>query len=181
MLVLESEEHARRRGADIYAEVVGYGSADDAHHMAAPHPDGRGLAAAMRMALRKAAAYGVVPEEVGYIHAHGTGTRLNDAVETLAIKQVLGEHAYDIHVSSTKSMTGHLAGAAGALGALVGAKVVATGKIPPTINLAHPDPACDLNYTPNAPVAADVKVVLANSCGLAGHNACVVLRRYESP
>jgi 3-oxoacyl-[acyl-carrier-protein] synthase II len=181
ILVLESEEHARRRGAHIYAEMVGCGSAGDAHHMAAPHPDGRGLAAAMRMALRKAAAYGVTPEEVGYIHAHGTATRLNDAVETVAIKQVLGEHAYDIHVSSTKSMTGHMAGAAGALGALIGANVLETGKIPPTINLAHPDPACDLNYTPNATVAADVRVVLSNSCGLAGHNACVVLRRYACP
>jgi 3-oxoacyl-[acyl-carrier-protein] synthase II len=181
VLVLESEEHARRRGAHIYAEVVGYGNAADAYHMAAPHPDGRGLAAAMRMALRKAAAYGVAPEDVGYINAHGTGTRLNDAVETTAIKQVLGEHAYDLHVSSTKSMTGHLAGAAGALEALIAAKVIAGGTIPPTINLAHADPACDLNYTPNAPVAADAGVVLSNSCGLAGHNTCIVLRRYESP
>ena len=178
VLVLETEGHARRRGAPIYAEVVGYGSSSDAAHMTAPHADGRGAVAAMRMALRKAAAYGVTPEQVGYINAHGTGTRLNDAMETLAIKKVLGERAYDVRVSSTKSMTGHLAGAAGALEALIGAKVIQTGMVPPTINLDRRDPACDLNYTPSKAVAADAGVVLSNSFGLWGHNACIVLRRY---
>ena len=178
VLVMETEDHALRRGAPIYAEVIGYGSSSDANHMTAPHQDGRGAAAAMRMALRKAAASGVTPDQVDYINAHGTGTPLNDSMETRAIKQVLGEHAYDVHVSSTKSMTGHLAGAAGALEMLIAAKVIQTGKIPPTINLDDPDPACDLNYTPNTAVDADVRVVLSNSFGLWGHNASIVLRRY---
>ena len=178
VLIMETEMHALQRGAPIYAEVVGYGSSDDAHHMAAPHPCGRGAAAAMRMALRKAAAYGVTPDQIDYINAHGTATRHNDVVETTAIKQVLGEYAYDVHVSSTKSMTGHLAGAAGALETIIGAKVIQTGKIPPTINLQNQDPECDLNYTPNHAVDADVKVVLSNSFGLGGHNACIMLRRY---
>lgn len=133
----------------------------------------------MRIALRKAAAYGVTPAQIDYINAHGSATRLNDVCETMAIKQVLGEHAYNVHISSTKSMTGHLAGAAGALEAMIGAKVIQTGKIPPTINLQNQGPACDLCYTPNHAVAADVKVVLSNSFGLGGHNACIVLRRYR--
>ena len=175
---METEEHALKRGARIYAEVIGYGSSDDAYHMAAPHATGRGAAVAMRMALRKAAAYGVTPDQIDYINAHGSATRLNDVCETTAIKQVLGEHAYNVHISSTKSMTGHLAGAAGALEAMIGAKVIQTGKIPPTINLQNQDPECDLNYTPNHAVDADVKVVLSNSFGLGGHNACIMLRRY---
>ncbi len=178
LLILETEEHALQRGARIYAEVIGYGSSADAYHMAAPHATGRGAAAAMRMALRKAAAYGVGLEQIDYINAHGTATRLNDVGETLAIKEVLGEHAYNVRISSTKSMTGHLLGAAGALETIIGAKVIETGKIPPTINLHNQDPECDLNYTPNAAVAADVKVVLSNSFGFGGHNACIMLRRY---
>jgi 3-oxoacyl-[acyl-carrier-protein] synthase II len=179
LLILETEEHALKRGAHIYAEVVGYGNNADAYHMAAPHSDARGASAAMRMALRKAAAYGVTPGEVDYINAHGTGTRLNDICETIAIKQVLGEHAYKVRISSTKSMTGHLSAAAGALEALIAVKAIQTGHIPPTINLENPDPECDLNYTANQAVAADVKVALSNSFGLGGHNACIVLRGYE--
>jgi 3-oxoacyl-[acyl-carrier-protein] synthase II len=178
MLIMETEEHALKRGAPIYAEVIGYGSGDDAYHRAAPHDRGRGAVMAMRMALRKAAAYGVTPDQIDYINAHGTATRLNDVVETLAIKRVLGEHAFDVRVSSTKSMTGHLAGAAGALETLIGAKVIQTGNIPPTINLQHQDPECDLNYTPNQAAAAGVNVVLSNSFGLWGHNACIMLRRH---
>ena len=178
LLIMETEEHARKRGARIYAEVIGYGSSADAYHMAAPHTTGRGAAVAMRMALRKAAAYGVSPEQIDYINAHGTATRLNDVGETLAIKQVLGEHAYNVAISSTKSMTGHLLGAAGALETMIGAKVIQNGRIPPTINLDNQDPDCDLHYTPNQAVEADVKVVLSNSFGFGGHNACIMLRRY---
>lgn len=179
ILVLETEEHARARGARIYAEVIGYGSSADAYHMAAPHTTGRGAADAMRMAMRKAMAYGVRPQDIDYINAHGTATRLNDVGETLAIKQVLGEHAYNVRISSTKSMTGHLLGAAGALEAMVCAKVIAEGKIPPTINLHDQDPECDLSYTPNQCVEAEVNVVLSNSFGFGGHNACIMLRRYN--
>lgn len=178
ILVLETEEHARARGAKIYAEVIGYGNTNDAHHMAAPHPVGRGAAAAMQMALRKAAAYGVQLEQLDYINAHGTATRLNDVGETLAIKQVLGEHAYNVRISSTKSMTGHLLGAAGALEAAICCRVIQEGMIPPTINLHNPDPECDLNYTPNQAVRATVDVTLSNSFGFGGHNACVMLRRH---
>jgi 3-oxoacyl-[acyl-carrier-protein] synthase II len=178
LLVMETEEHALRRGARIYAEIIGYGSSADAHHMAAPHPVGRGAALAMRMALRKAQAYGVAPEDIDYINAHGTATRLNDLGETLAIKEVLGEHAYGVKISSTKSMTGHLLGAAGALEALISAKVIQSGQIPPTINLEHQDPECDLYYTPNKAETAAVDVVLSNSFGFGGHNACIMLRRY---
>jgi 3-oxoacyl-[acyl-carrier-protein] synthase II len=178
LVIMETEEHALRRGARIYAEVIGYGSSADAHHMAAPHPVGRGATLAMRMALRKAEAYGVAPEDIDYINAHGTATRLNDLGETLAIKQVLGEHAYSVKISSTKSMTGHLLGAAGALETLIAAKVIQTGWNPPTINLDNQDPECDLYCTPHKAETADVDVVLSNSFGFGGHNACIMLRRY---
>jgi 3-oxoacyl-[acyl-carrier-protein] synthase II len=178
LLIMETEEHALKRGAHIYAEVIGYGTSADAYHMAAPHTTGRGAAVAMRMAFRKAAAYGVTPDKIDYINAHGTATRLNDVGETMAIKQVLGEHAYNVRISSTKSMTGHLLGAAGALETIVAAKVIQTGKIPPTINLENQDPECDLYYTPNKTIEADVNVVLSNSFGFGGHNACIMLRRY---
>lgn len=178
ILVLETLEHALARDARIYAEVIGYGSSADAYHMAAPHETGRGAAAAMRTALRKARDYGVAPEQIDYINAHGTATRLNDKGETLAIKQVLGEHAYNVRISSTKSMTGHLLGAAGALETAICAKVIETGIIPPTINLDTPDPDCDLNYTPHRAVEADVAVTLSNSFGFGGHNACIMLRRF---
>lgn len=178
ILILETEEHALGRGARIYAEVIGYGSSADAYSMAAPHEEGRGAIDAMAMALRKAAAYGVRPEDVDYINAHGTATRLNDITETWAIKHVLGEHAYNVQISSTKSMTGHLLGAAGALETLVCAKVIEQGVIPPTINLEHQDPECDLHYTPLTAKQADVRVTLSNSFGFGGHNASIMLRRY---
>jgi 3-oxoacyl-[acyl-carrier-protein] synthase II len=178
ILVMETLEHALARGARIYAEVIGYGNTNDAYHMAAPHETGRGAADAMRMALRKAAAYGETPADVDYINAHGTATRLNDIGETLAIKQVFGEAAYNLRISSTKSMTGHLLGAAGALEAIICVKTIETGIIAPTINLDNPDPDCDLDYTPNHAVKADVRVTMSNSFGFGGHNACIMLRRY---
>jgi len=177
ILVLETLEHAQARGARIYAEVVGYGSSADAFHMAAPHAEGRGAMDAIRMALRKAAAYGVHPDDIDYINAHGTATRLNDTGETLAIKEVLGEHAYAVNISSTKSMTGHLLGGAGAVEAIICAKVIENGIIPPTINLENPDPECDLNYTPLVAKEARIDVTLSNSFGFGGHNACIMLRR----
>lgn len=179
VMVMESLDHALARGTRIYAEVIGYGNSADAYHMAAPHIEGRGARDAMRMALRKAAAYGVQPHQVDYINAHGTATQLNDPGETLAIKQVLGEHAYNTRISSTKSMLGHLLGAAGAIEAIICAKSIETGLIAPTINLQTPDPVCDLNYTPNTFVEADVRVTMSNSFGFGGHNACVMLRKYE--
>ncbi|MCB0061310.1 MAG: beta-ketoacyl-ACP synthase II [Caldilineaceae bacterium] len=178
ILVMESEAHAKARGARIYAEVIGYGSSADAYNMVAPHTEGRGAVDAMSMALRKAAAYGVQPDDVDYINAHGTSTRLNDVVETKAIKQMFGEHAYQLQISSTKSMTGHLLSGAGAIEAIVCAKAIETGMIPPTINLESPDPECDLNYTPLQAQQADVRVTLSNSFGFGGHNACIMLRRY---
>ncbi len=173
-LVLESLEHAQARNAPIIAEIIGYGSSNDAFHMAASDEQGAGSARAMHMALRKA---GIRPEEVDYINAHGTGTPLNDAVETLAIKAVFGAHAYRLAVSSTKSMLGHMMGAAGSTEALICAKVLAEGCIPPTINYVTPDPACDLDYVPNTSRKTSVQVALSNSIGLGGHNSCLVLRR----
>ena len=178
ILVLETEAHAKARGARIYAEVIGFGSSADAYNMVAPDPTGRGAMQAMRMAFRKAAAYGVLPNQIDYINAHGTSTRLNDAVETLAIKQMLGEHAYNVNISSTKSMMGHMLAGAGAIETIVCAKVVQSGIIPPTINLHNPDPECDLNYTPLTAQRADVHVTLSNSFGFGGHNACIMLRRH---
>lgn len=180
MMIMETEEHARARGAKIYAEVIGYGSSADAYHMAAPHENGRGAADSMNMALRKAADYGVGLKDVDYINAHGTATRLNDLGETLAIKRVFGEHAYDVAISSTKSMTGHLLGGAGALETLICAKVINEGIIPPTINLQNPDPECDLDYTPLQARQSDVQVTLSNSFGFGGHNATIMLRRYPA-
>lgn len=179
ILIMESEEHAKARGARIYAEVIGYGSSADGYSMVAPHHEGRGAIDAMKMALRKAGSYGVAPQDINYINAHGTSTRLNDAVETLAIKKVLGEHAYNVKVSSTKSMLGHLLAGAGAIETIVCAKTISDGMIAPTINLEHPDPECDLDYTPNQAVQAKVNVTLSNSFGFGGHNACIMLRRYE--
>ncbi len=179
ILVMESEAHAKARGAHIYAEVIGYGSSADGYNMVAPHNEGRGAIDAMKMALRKAAMYGVQPEQIDYINAHGTSTRLNDVVETLAIKKTLGEHAYNVHISSTKSMMGHLLSGAGAIEAIICAKAIQEGIIPPTINLETPDAECDLNYTPQTAQRADVRVTLSNSFGFGGHNACIMLRRYE--
>ena len=179
ILVLELLEHALAREARIYAEVVGYGNSADAYHMAAPHFNGRGAEGAMNMALRKAEAYGVKRDDVDYINAHGTGTTLNDPGETKAIKRVLREHAYNVKISSTKSMVGHLLGAAGAIEAIICLKTIEDGVIPPTINLENPDPSCDLNYTPFRSVKMDVAVAMSNSFGFGGHNSCLMLRRFE--
>jgi 3-oxoacyl-[acyl-carrier-protein] synthase II len=174
-LVIEELEHALARGATIHAELIGYGTSVDANHMAAPLENGEGASLAMRSALVRA---GLTPQSVDYINAHGTSTVLNDVSETRAIKTVLGEHAYDIAVSSTKSMTGHLLGGAGALEALICTKVLEDGIIPPTINYETPDPDCDLDYVPNELRHADVTIAMSNSFGFGGHNACVILRRY---
>jgi 3-oxoacyl-[acyl-carrier-protein] synthase II len=176
VLVLEALDHARARGATIYAEIVGYGTSVDAHHIAAPLEDGAGARLAMRNALDRA---GLPVTQVNYLNAHGTGTQLNDGAETRAIKDLMGEHAYNLVVSSTKSMTGHLLGGAGALEALICAKVLVDGIIPPTINYETPDPDCDLDYVPNEARQADIRVAMSNSFGFGGHNACVVLRRYS--
>jgi 3-oxoacyl-[acyl-carrier-protein] synthase II len=176
VLVIESLEHARARGATIHAEIVGYGTSVDANHMAAPLETGDGARLAMQNALDRA---GLTPEALDYLNAHGTSTRLNDVAETRAIKTVLGEHAYDTAVSSSKSMTGHLLGGAGALEALICVNVLEDGIIPPTINYEVPDPDCDLDYVPNEARQANIQVAMSNSFGFGGHNACVILRRYE--
>jgi 3-oxoacyl-(acyl-carrier-protein) synthase len=173
MLVLESLEHAQARGTHIYVEVVGYGCTDDAHHITAP--DVKGPAMAMRMALRQA---GLVPAQIDYINAHGTSTQLNDANETRAIKEVFGEAAYDVHVSSTKSMTAHSFGAIGAIESIICTKAINDGIIPPTINYTTPDPECDLNYTPNAAVRKPVVVAMSNSFGFGGHNGTIILKEF---
>jgi len=177
LLVLEDLESARRRGARIYAEIIGYGLTADAYHMTSPDPQGRGVVNCMRMALRDA---GVAPEAIDYINAHGTSTPYNDKHETTAIKQVFGEHAHNLAVSSTKSMTGHLLGAAGGLEAAFCALALTEGIIPPTINYEHPDPECDLDYVPNYARHANLTTVLSNSFGFGGTNACIVLKKYVS-
>jgi 3-oxoacyl-[acyl-carrier-protein] synthase II len=176
ILVLERLEKAQARGARIYGEVIGYGSSADAYHMAAPAVDGAGAAQAMRMALSDAE---LRPRDVNYINAHGTGTALNDVSETAAIKSVFGDHAYKTAVSSTKSMTGHLLGAAGAIEAIACLKALETGLIPPTINYEHPDPECDLDYVPNEARPANLQIAMSNSFGLGGHNACLIFRKFE--
>ena len=175
ILVLEELEHAQARGAKIYAEVVGYGATCDAYHITAPHPEALGGARAMVQALEEA---GYTGNERVYINAHGTGTPLNDSGETLAIKKAMGEeNAHKALISSTKSMTGHMLGAAGAMEALVCLKVLETGLVPPTINLLHPDPACDLNYVPNSAVQAQIDLCVSNSLGFGGHNASLAFRK----
>jgi 3-oxoacyl-[acyl-carrier-protein] synthase II len=176
VLVLEELEAARGRGAHIYAEVLSYGASNDAHHMAQPEPEAAGVAAMMRSALDAA---GVMPERVGYVNAHGTSTPLGDAAETRAIKQVFGEHAYALAVSSTKSVTGHCFGAAGAIESMMCALALHHGLLPPTANYRIPDPECDLDYVPNEARTAQVDVAVSNAMGLGGHNACVVLGRVE--
>ncbi len=173
-LLLEDWEHAERRGADIYAEVLGYGASNDAHHMAQPEPEADGVAAMMRAALARA---GVEPEQVGYVNAHGTSTPLGDAAETKAIKDVFGAHAYDLAVSSTKSMMGHTFGAAGAIEAIMCVLAVRDGTLPPTINYRERDPECDLDYVPNEARRTQVEVALSNAMGLGGHNGCVLIGR----
>jgi 3-oxoacyl-[acyl-carrier-protein] synthase II len=177
ILVLEELEHARRRGAKMYCEVVGYGSGNDAFHMVQPKDQGAGAARVMRAALRDATrTCGLTPEDIGYINAHGTSTPYNDRFETAAIKEVFGDHARRLAVSSTKSMTGHMFGAAGAIEALVCTKALETGWLPPTINYEHPDPECDLDYVPNKARRWEPSAAISNSFGLGGHNATVVLR-----
>jgi 3-oxoacyl-[acyl-carrier-protein] synthase II len=174
MLVLEEHEHAAKRGAPVYAEVVGVGMTADAYHITAPAPGGEGAIRSMKLSLSDA---GVRPDEVDYINAHGTSTPFNDKSETQAIKSVFGDHAYKLHVSSTKSMTGHLLGAAGAVEAIVCALTIRDGIIPPTINYEVPDPDCDLNYVPNTPLRKDVKIALSNTFGFGGHNASLLFRK----
>jgi 3-oxoacyl-[acyl-carrier-protein] synthase II len=172
-LVLEAEEHARARGARIYCEVAGYGASADAYHITAPDPKGSGAALAMRRALEDA---GEDPSAVTYVNAHGTSTPLNDASETVAIKAVLGDHARRVAVSSTKSMTGHMLGAAGAVEGAACALAIANGVVPPTIHYEHPDPECDLDYVPNEARELRVRLALSNSFGFGGQNACVAFR-----
>src|SRR4051794_41087121 len=174
VLVLEELEAAKARGATLYAEVLGYGTSNDAYHMAAPEPAATGVAEMMRSALERA---GVDPSRVGYINAHGTSTPLGDAAETKAIKDVFGEHAYELAVSSTKSVMGHCFGAAGAIESLMCVMAVKDGVLPPTINYRNPDPVCDLDYVPNESREAEVDVALSNAMGLGGHNACVLIGR----
>ena len=176
VLVLEELEAARARGATVYAEVLAYGTSNDAHHMAQPEPEAIGVAEMMRAAIDRA---GLKPEDVDYINAHGTSTPLGDAAETKAIKDVFGDHAYELAVSSTKSMMGHCFGAAGAIEALMCVLALHEGKLPPTINYDQPDPVCDLDYVPNEAREADVRVALSNAMGLGGHNACVLLGRVD--
>jgi beta-ketoacyl-acyl-carrier-protein synthase II len=177
VLVLEELEAARARGATVYAEVLAYGTSNDAHHMAQPEPAATGVAEMMRAAIERA---GVDPDRVGYVNAHGTSTPLGDAAETKAIKDVFGDHAYELAVSSTKSMMGHCFGAAGAIEAMMCVLALHERKLPPTINYRHPDPACDLDYVPNEAREAEVEVALSNAMGLGGHNACVLLGRVET-
>ncbi|MDQ1913255.1 beta-ketoacyl-ACP synthase II [Paenibacillus sp. GD4] len=175
ILILESLEHAQKRGAKIYGEVIGYGMSGDAYHMTDPDPDG--AARCMVKAVKDA---GIAPEQVDYINAHGTSTPVGDRSETTAIKKAFGDHAYKLAVSSTKSMTGHLLGAAGGVEALICALALKHGIIPPTINLENQDPECDLDYVPNVPRQADLNIVMSNSFGFGGHNATVVLKKFEA-
>ena len=177
ILLLEELEHALARGAEIYAEVTGYGATCDAYHMTAPRPDGSGGADAMALALADG---GAAPEDVDYINAHGTSTHLNDAGETAAIKTVFGDHAYKLAVSSTKSMTGHMLGAAGAVEAIFTALALKDGFIPATIHYKTPDPECDLDIVPNQGREAEIRCALSNSLGFGGHNGSLLLRKWEA-
>jgi 3-oxoacyl-[acyl-carrier-protein] synthase II len=176
VLVLEDEAHARRRGARVYAELAGYGSSADAYHLTAPPEDGHGAVRCMRQALESA---GLGPADVDYVNAHGTSTPLNDRAETAAIRTALGEHAYRVAISSTKSMIGHLLGAAGGVEAVISIKAIETGVIPPTINYEEPDPDCDLDYTPNHARRLPVRAAMSNSFGFGGHNATLLFTRDE--
>jgi beta-ketoacyl-acyl-carrier-protein synthase II len=177
ILVLEDLEHARARGATIHAEVVGYGATDDASHITLPAPGGRGAVESMRVAIADA---GLTTDDIDYINAHGTSTPPNDRSETAAIKTLFGERAYQVPISSTKSMTGHLMGAGGGIEAIATIQAIKTGIVPPTINQEHPDPDCDLDYVPNEARRQEVTVGMSNSFGFGGHNATLVLRRYDA-
>ena len=176
VLVLEELEGARKRGATIYAEILSYGASNDAHHMAQPDPASIGVSEMIRQALRRA---DIDPQRVGYINAHGTSTPQGDAAETRAIKDVFGDHAYELAVSSTKSVMGHCLGAAGAIEAMMCVLAIHHGVLPPTINYEHPDPACDLDYVPNTAREAHIDVALSNAMGLGGHNGCVLVGRVD--
>jgi 3-oxoacyl-[acyl-carrier-protein] synthase II len=176
MLILEELEFAKARGANILAEMIGYGCTSDAHHITEPAPGGNGIMRAMRLAIRKS---GLQPEDVDYINAHGTSTYPNDRAETQAIKTYFGDHAYKLAVSSTKSMIGHTLGAAGAIEAVISVQSILNGIIPPTINLHNPDPECDLDYVPNEAREARVNVAMSNVLGFGGHNTSLVFKRYE--
>jgi 3-oxoacyl-[acyl-carrier-protein] synthase II len=176
VVVLEDLEAAERRGARVYAEILSYGASNDAHHMAQPDPDSVGVSEMMHRALDRA---GIEPEQVGYINAHGTSTPLGDLAETRAIKDVFGAHAYNLAISSTKSVTGHCFGAAGAIEAIMCVRAVHDGVLPPTMNYEHPDPECDLDYVPNKARETRVDVALSNAMGLGGHNGCVLVGRVD--
>ncbi len=176
VMIVEELEHAKARGAHIYAEVMGMGISSDAYHIAIPDPTASGPVRAMQWALKDA---GVAPHHIDYVNAHGSGTPTNDSLETMAIKQVFGHHAYNIPVSSTKSMTGHAMGAAGAIEALSTVMTIENSVIPPTINLNTPDPECDLDYVPNVARKQEVNIAMSNSFGLGGQNACIVLGKYD--
>lgn len=175
LIVLESLEHAEQRGANILAELSGYGASSDAHHVTQPHPEGEGAARAMKWAIEDA---GIAPDKVDYINAHGTSTPLNDKYETIAMKRMYGDHAYKLAISSTKSMTGHLLGAAGGIEAAFTVLAIKDGVVPPTINIDDPDPDCDLNYVPNNAIKQTVNVAMSNSLGFGGHNASLVFKRF---
>nr|WP_297278716.1 beta-ketoacyl-ACP synthase II [uncultured Butyricicoccus sp.] len=175
-VVLESLSHAKARGATILAEVVGYGATSDAYHITAPDPEGAGGAKAMELAIADA---GMTPDQIDYINAHGTSTPINEKIETMAIKKAMGDAAYKVHISSTKSMTGHLLGAAGAVEAIACVLAMQHSLVPPTINYKEPDPDCDLDITPNHAVEAPIRAALSNSLGFGGHNAALVFRRME--
>ena len=175
LIVLESLKHAEQRGANILAELSGYGASSDAHHVTQPHPEGEGAARAMKWAIEDA---GITPDKVDYINAHGTSTPLNDKYETIAMKRMYGDHAYKLAISSTKSMTGHLLGAAGGIEAAFTVLAIKDGVVPPTINIDDPDPDCDLNYVPNNAIKQTVNVAMSNSLGFGGHNASLVFKRF---
>jgi len=176
VLILEELEHAKKRGAKIYAELAGYGISCDADHLTAPHPEGRGAIAAMKMALATA---GMTPEDIDYINAHGTSTPINDPTETLAIKKVFGDHAYKLKVSSTKSMTGHCIGAAGGIEAILSILAIRDGVYPPTMNLDEADEKCDLDYVAGGAQKGEIRAVMSNSLGFGGHNGILIVKKYE--
>ncbi len=176
ILIFETLEHAKARGAKIYAEVAGCGQTTDAYHMTAPEPSGKYVALAMEMALKEG---GLAPEDVGYINAHGTSTKYNDRTETKAIKTAFGDHAYKLCISSTKSMTGHMVGGCGGVEAMACLKALETGIIPPTINYEVPDPECDLDYVPNIAREKKVDVVASSNLGFGGHNAVLIFKKFE--
>ena len=177
ILILEEYNHAKKRGAKILAEVVGYGNTADAYHITAPDPEGSGAIRAIKNAVEEA---GIGEGDEIYINAHGTGTHLNDAMETKAIKAVFGKKAYDLHISSTKSMTGHMMGATGAVEAIASVLALGDGIIPPTINYKEKDEECDLNYTVNEAASVPVEYAISTSLGFGGHNACIAFKRYEA-